>query len=293
MLLLLRMWTSIVDKRLFNLAPHSTELRETILSSNSNAVLNMSLRLEAMYQYAINHCDQQLQDTTYFIWFNFSNIAGWHVLSQRIYRVSDTLMQNLLNTDIPHGPAEEISFVSDSFVIQLETPLHIEGLGHVHDFLFCEFDENIGDLSITSYPGKYDHYHSFTLRDRKRFTNSSDSSKKSSVHWMCRHVGWNKPQNDLTHHIIVPGAASYEEIALQCFSGADSTELITLLKIVIGLNVAIKNGMIAGAERPISFIPPKTTRGKSVLVGTEVFELNAPTGMRIPFAIPQALLPTG
>jgi len=95
-----------------------------------------------------------------------SDIADWCIHSKRIFSLSDSLCQMLLATDLPDFSAENIKFVSQAYVVQLEKPV-VCANGRTHDFILCSYCPNTHVLSVRSYPQTYNEYHPLT-EEKKR-----------------------------------------------------------------------------------------------------------------------------
>lgn len=250
--------------------PESSDFRQALVSNNKNGALRF---IEALAEVANKDCH-----------FNYQRDAAldlyhWTFDSRRIFTVSSSLNEMLLNTNLPDFKANEITFSVPSFAIHLEEPIQFED-GRWYDFIIlrthCGQNEKLFALSIRAFEVTYRDYRPLTAAKKKVVERDAHSRS---------------PRFDKFMHKIVQQADNRKVIGYLASVGSDpipkairlaapENELedwIRLYQLGIGLNLYLQTARLPeDTEHVTNFhypkVMPKDTR-EPFTNRTEIFSL--------------------
>jgi hypothetical protein len=106
-----------------------------------------------------------------------SDIADWCHHSKRVFSISSSLCNMLLETELPDFSSNGVKFVARSYVVHLQEPVKTSD-GRAHDFILCSYIPNSNALSIRSYPSTYDDYKPLDDKVKKEMERHAEKGNK-------------------------------------------------------------------------------------------------------------------
>ncbi len=214
-------------------------------------------------------------EVTKFIYDNGSDLAEWCTKSKRVFNISQSLAEMLIETELPDFPSNEVRFVNESFVIQIEEPIKMSN-GRSHDFILCCYSSATHSLSIRSYPASYENY--VALQQDQRKVIEKDARKKSRR--FDRAVNRiNKQSEDrfiVGYTCFVGHSHSLREAVFDNAPEDEKEEWDFLFHLALGVNLYIQSTRTEDTET-VRIAPNcnKTRSGKtSFTAETQIFELS-------------------
>ena len=213
------------------------------------------------------------------VWQSAIDIADWVENSKRIFHLSKSLTEMLIETDLPEFTPDEVKFVAPVFAIKLEEPI-ITSTGRAHDFLVF-INVQTGDedqavmVSIRSYHPTFDDYRRVSPGERKRVEELARTSpRRFRRHWpKIKKVFDHSDYTGFTY--FCPNTLSYNVVLdRDIVTSVEVEDREVLFRIAFGLNLYLQSSRKGDIESRTVNRPKKSDRGCSVMNGADLFELN-------------------
>ena len=208
------------------------------------------------------------------------DVADWAQTSRRIFSVSKSLTEMLMETDLPEFKAGEVKFVSPVFAVALEEPI-VTSPGKIHDFLVfinlpMEEDDQAVMISIRSYTPSLDNYHRISDKERGKVEEMRYTSPRQFRRYLPKIIREFSKVGCIGFSYVCPEGFPYNSLlgAEGVGESVATEDREVLFKIAFGLNLYLQSARKGDQETRVVNRPKRSERGRSVMDGAELFELN-------------------
>lgn len=257
--------------------PKPEEFRNRLICRKDVADL-----IESVHDLLDNQRDQQAFDHLSHI---ILDVANWTWFSRRVFSLSSSLANMLLDTDLPDFLPRDTKLVAPVFAVALEGS--IASSKFEHDFFVCCGDyrnenDEYGVLSFRSYLPCLDDYKRVSVDDKiraKKLEKRGDKEKLQGIYQKTLNQFRNSEFVGFT--VYCPPNKPYNDILLNDNSlvdidgfkiNIDDREI--LFKLGMGLNLYLQSSRGDDQEVRTKLSLPRQTRGRSILIGAELFDLS-------------------
>lgn len=270
------LWLLRLEYRIYNRTaelartPKSTDLRQSLERHDYNACLAIAEAIEKddRYQTLASHMAATAMD-----------LINWYFASKRIYSLSGTLSELLLETKLPEFRPEDMQFVAHSFAVRLHQPI-VSPSGMSYDMVVCVHESDTNDLLIHAFASGLPSYKRMSILDRSKLEKAlrKGDSRYPQLHGkLIDEI--NNAHGLFGIRLEAAGSNSYQEAAekmLQQHAELRSEHYLheTILRIVLGTNLYVQTKRDQqDTENRITDVPKRSERGRSVMHGVGTFEL--------------------
>jgi len=208
-------------------------------------------------------------------------LTYWVFGSRRVYSASPSLVDMMLETNLPAFTFREMKFVADGFCIHLEEP-KVWG-GSSFDTILVGVDSNKGQLLFQALPCSYRDYRPYDDHRRKQVEKhlykqpekfDKDIRKRDRAAEQLSSIGFAIETGDLSAHIS-------EDFLRQIDDGQLQDYHIEIFQLALGLNLYLQTARLPEDTEHVTRahhpnVLPKGTR-KPFTGGTELFSLGTST----------------
>jgi len=213
-----------------------------------------------------------------------TDLADWVFGSRRAFRVSPSLANMLLETDLPDFLPTQVKFVAPAFVVVLDEPIKcLAKFQTEHDFfVFASYQMEEGDraISIRSYSPGYDTYQGLTPLERARIKKPLQTGGRISKKILSQLVERSRDTNYTGFDLFCPDDVPYNEILNDESEEAEARAL--LFRLCFGLNLYLQSARKGDSEKRHKVQSRSSDRGDSVVKRIELFELSVSEAFQRP-----------
>jgi hypothetical protein len=205
-----------------------------------------------------------------------TDFADWVHGSRRIFYVSKTLTDMLLETELPEFVPKDVKFVAPSFAIALESPV-TTSKGIVHDFIMFSSSVRTSEeygalLSLRSYFKEYDSYQRKSPAEKEKMQKAMMKNPHAREKYRQQFVRDYDKLGFKGFTILCDDDVPFNDILNEPHPEIEDREI--LFKIGMGLNLYLQSARKGDKEVRTRVEANPTERGKTIVHGAELFEVS-------------------